>query len=115
MQYAEYILTEQGYYVVALDGPGEIWGLDNMLTEEDDQRFYPLPVQGYPSGALLCIDAPGPKRTKTLAVFADGVTLPAGGTEIPAADVVELLVADYGWPEGTSLVDGVPVGPERAL
>lgn len=115
MQFAEYPLIDHGFYVEALGGPGEIWGLDNMLTDDDDQRFRHLGVSGAPEGALRCIDAPGLTKTKTLAIFEDGAPLPAGGTEIPAADVVALLEAEYGWPTGSRLVDGMPMGPERVL
>lgn len=118
MKYAKYSLTDLGFYVVAISGPGEIFGLDNRLVDddgfEDDQRFRHLGTVGYPGGALCCLDALGQGKTmKTLAVFADGAELPEGGTEILAADVVDLLVAEYGWPEGTTLMDGLPVAPER--
>jgi len=116
MQYAEYALTDKGYLVETLGGPGEIFGLDNRVVDEDgfedDQRFLHLGVEGYPAGALVCYDAPGSVKTKTLAIFEDGVTLPEGGTDIPAADVVALLVAEYGWPEGATLVGGLLVTPE---
>ena len=108
-------LVDNGYFVEALDGPGEIWGLDNTVQDDDDQRFRHLGVSGAPEGALRCIDAPGLTKTKTLAIFEDGVQLPEGGTEIPASVVVDLLVDEYGWPAGSRLVDGMPMGPERAL
>lgn len=110
-KFAEYPLTDHGFYVVALDGPGEIWGLDNTVQDDDDQRFRHLGVSGAPEGALLCIDAPGLTKTKTLAIFEDGAPMPDGGTEIPAANVVDLLVSEYGWPAGSRLVDGMPMGP----
>jgi len=112
MQYAEYPLTDHGFFVHALVGPGEIWGLDNRVEDDDDQRFHHLGVDGHPSGAVMVIDVPGLLKTKTLALFPDGATLPEGGTEIPAAAVVDLLVAEYGWPVGTTLVDGIPYEPE---
>lgn len=120
MKFAEYPLTDHGFYVEALGGPGEIWGLDNMRTTdedgfEDDQRFRHLGVSGAPEGALRCIDAPRLTKTKTLAIFEDGAELPQGGTEIAAADVVALLEAEYGWPEGSRLVDGMPTGPVEGL
>jgi hypothetical protein len=117
LHYVEYQLTDHGFHVAALDGPGEIYGLDNRVVDddgyEDDQRFWHIPVEGYPDGALCCLDAPGLKKTKTLAIFEDGTELPQGGTEIPAAEVVALLEADYGWPAGSRLVGGMPMGPER--
>lgn len=111
MRYREYVLTDRGYYVAALEGPGEIWGLDNMVVDGDDQRFHHLAYSGYPDGGLMAIDRPD--KSRCLAVFPDGATLPAGGMEILAADVVALLVADYGWPESTTLVDGLPVWPRE--
>lgn len=112
MQYAEYILTDHGFYVHAQVGPGEIWGLDNRVEDGDDQRFEHLGVDGHPEGALMVIDVPGLVKTKTLALYPDGATLPEGGTEILAADVLPLLLAEYGWPEGTTLVDGIPYEPD---
>jgi hypothetical protein len=118
MRYIEYKLTDRGYHVAALDGPGEIFGLDNRIVDddgfEDDQRFWHLGIDGYPQGALCCLDAPGQMKTKTLAIFADGVTPPTGGTEILVANLVVLLVAEYGWPEGSRLVDGMPTGPANS-
>ena len=111
MNYAEYPLMDRGFHVEALGGPGDIEGLTNMVVDGDDQRFWHLGIEGYPQGALCCLDAPGQVKTKTLAIFEDGAELPEGGTEIAAADVVALLVSEYGWPEGTQLVDGVPVAP----
>ncbi|PKN07947.1 MAG: hypothetical protein CVU73_11155 [Deltaproteobacteria bacterium HGW-Deltaproteobacteria-8] len=114
MKYAEYSLTDLGYHLAALDGPGEIFGLDNRVVDEDgfedDQRFWHLGVTGHPEGAALILERPD--KSRCLAVFADGVTLPPGGTEILAAEVVDLLEAEYGWPQGTRLVDGLPTGPE---
>ncbi len=107
MQYIECVLTDLGF----VDGEGlalaSIEGLDN-LTEP----FRHLGYAGYPDGALMCIDRAD--RAATLAILPDGAELPEGGTEIQAADVVDLLLADYGWPVGTTLVAGVPVAPERA-
>ncbi len=114
MRYIECALTDLGYHVFAIDGPGEIWGLDNIADEFGDRRFEALPATGYPANALMCIDAPGDIKTKTMAILPDGAEPPEGGTEIAAADVVDLLLAEYGWPEGTTLVAGVPVAPERA-
>jgi hypothetical protein len=108
MQYAEYTLTDLGHADAEGNHLDSIEGRDNQT-----QPFHHLGYAGYPDGRLMAMDAPGPSKTKTLGVFADGVTLPAGGTEILAADVVDLLVADYGWPVGTQLVDGLPVAPER--
>ena len=116
MRYGEYPLIDQGFHVNALGGPGEIYGLDNRVVDddgyEDDQRFWHIPVEGYPEGALCCYEVPGQVKTKTLAIFEYGVQLPEGGTEIAAADVVALLEAEYGWPAGSRLVDGMPMGPE---
>lgn len=111
MRYYEHPLTDLGYHVAALAGPGEIWGLDNMVVDGDDQRFWHLGYSGYPAGAVCYIDTPD--KYKALAVTPDGASLPESSTEIPAADVVDLLVAEYGWPEGTRLVDGMPTWPER--
>lgn len=116
MQCAEYQLVDRGYYLEALGGPAdEIWGLDNMVADGDDQRFHHLGVSGYPEGAIVYYDAPGEKKTKTLAIFEDGAVLPEGGTEILAGEVVARLVAEYGWPTGSRLVDGMPTGPERGM
>ena len=107
MRYAEYALTDLGYRLVETGLPlPEIWGLDNI----DDQRFEHVGVAGYPPSALMCLDRPD--RSTTLAIF-DGAALPEGVTEILAVDVVALLVAEYGWPEGTTLVDGLPVRPRE--
>ncbi|MHC1700271.1 MAG: hypothetical protein AB9900_04715 [Humidesulfovibrio sp.] len=109
MNYAECDLIDRGFRLVEGDMPlPEIWGLDNT----GDQAFYHAGIVGYPDNALMCIDRVD--RTKTLAILPDGAALPEGGTEILAADVVDLLLTEYGWPEGTTLVDGLPVAPERA-
>lgn len=105
-------LVDLGYHVDALDGPGEIWGLDNQATDEDDQRFHHLGYDGYPDGAQALYDRPD--HGAVLAVLPDGTGLPVGGTEIAATDVVDLLVAEYSWPQGTSLgADGLPVRPRE--
>lgn len=115
MRYAEYGVTDNGYYVHAIGGPGEIWGLDNRIEDDDDQRFEHIPPSGYPAGAVAIIDMEGGPRTRCLAIFEDGTEPPAGGAEIAAADVPALLVADYGWPAGTVLdAGGMPARP-RAL
>jgi hypothetical protein len=108
MEYAEYALIDRGYVDEKGNPLASIEGRDNQT-----EPFRHLGLAGYPAGRIMCFDAPG--QHKTLAVFADGVSLPEGGTEIQATGVVVLLVADYGWPEGTQLVDGVPVAPERSL
>ncbi len=113
MKYAQYTLTDLGYHVAALGGPGEIWGLDNMVVDDEDQRFWHLGVSGYPGGARALFERPD--KSRCLAVFADGVTLPQGGTPVPTEDVPGLLMVDYGWPAGTLLVEGMPTQPERAL
>lgn len=119
MRYVEYLLVDRGFFVTALGGVGEVWGLDNRVTDEegfeDDQTFRHLGVDGYPDGRLFSVDRPGQAKTKCLAFFADDAEPPQGGTEILAADVVALLVAEYGWPVGTTMVDGMPVAPERTL
>jgi len=109
MKYAEYTLTDLGFYVVALGGPGEIWGLDNMMVDDDDQRFRHLGYTGYPEGQVMLCERPD--KTKCFAAFAS--TAPTGGTAILAANVVSLLVSDYGWPVGTTLVDGLPMLPAQ--
>lgn len=114
MIYVECPLVDNGFYVYAIEGPGEIWGLDNINDEYGDRRFAALPPTGYPEGAVMCLDAPLDKqgrKTKTLAILPDGAALPEGGTEILAVDVVAMLVSEYGWPEGTTLVEGLPVAP----
>ncbi|MHC1701813.1 MAG: hypothetical protein AB9900_12730 [Humidesulfovibrio sp.] len=107
MQYVECALTDLGF----VDGEGlalsSIEGLDNTT-----HPFRHLGFTGYPDGALMCIDRAD--RAATLAILPDGAEMPEDGTELLAAEVVDLLLADYGWPEGTTLVDGLPVGPERA-
>lgn len=113
MKYAQYTLADLGYHVAALGGPGEIWGLDNMVVDDDDQRFWHLGVSGYPDGAQALFEHPG--KSRCLAVFEDGVTPPEGGMPVPAEDVPELLMADYGWPAGTLLVEGMPTWPGGAL
>lgn len=114
MRYIEYALTDLGYHVAALDGPGEIWGLDNRVEDGDDQRFWHLGIVPVLTAAVVCYEKPGTAKTKALAVFADGVTPPEGGTEILADDVVALLESDYDWPAGSRLVSGIPMGPEPA-
>ena len=107
MQYAEYPLADRGFVDGAGNPLSSIIGRDNTT-----QPFRHLGYAGYPAGALWCIDAPGDIKTKTLAIFDDGVTMPEGGTEIPAAAVVALLVAEYGWPVGTTLdANGMPQAP----
>lgn len=109
MQYIEYPLTDLGYYVDALGGPGDITGLSNQGSE----TFHHLGVVGAPIGAVMYIDTLGAK-TKTLAIFEDGASIPGGGTAVLSKDVADLLVSDYGWPAGTSLgVGGLPVQPPR--
>lgn len=92
--------------------PVEIWGLDNR----DDQRFQHL---GYAwpdlSGVTVhrTCERGGPVEDKTILVAYEGAL--AIGVDVPVADVVPLLIADYGWPEGTTLVDGLPVAPGLVL
>lgn len=114
MNYVAYQLTDLGY--ATMDGTPlpDIWGLDNRVEDDIDLRFQHLGYDGYPEGARCCIDAPD--KTRTLAVIADEVTPPDGGTEVAAADVPALLMAEFGWPEGTTLDgDGMPVAPEPEL
>jgi hypothetical protein len=107
MQYAEYALTDLGY----VDGEGaplaSIDGRDNAVAP-----FRHLGYVGYPDGRIAAYDRAD--KSVCLAVFATGETLPAGGTEIVAADVPALLIARYGWPTGTTLgQDGLPAAPAR--
>ncbi|MBU1040038.1 MAG: hypothetical protein KKF77_02930 [Proteobacteria bacterium] len=110
MRYIECGLTDRGF----VDGEDKalvsIEGRDNTT-----QPFRHLGYDGYPESRLMAIDVPGDVKTKTLVIMPDGAELPQGSTEIPAADVVDLLVAEYAWPEGARLVDGIPTWPERAL
>ncbi|MBU1040285.1 MAG: hypothetical protein KKF77_04205 [Proteobacteria bacterium] len=110
MQYTEFDLTDLGY----VDGEGKplasIAGRDNQTDP-----FRHLGYEGYPAAAVRCIDVPGDIKTKTLAILPDGEPLPEDGTVVLVDDVVDLLVAEYGWPEGTTLAEGIPVEPERRL
>lgn len=119
LRYIEYTLADNGFYVAALGGVGEIWGLDNRLVDEDgfedDQRFWHLGKTPDLSTATVCYETPD--QAKALAIYPDGAQTPEGGTEIAAADVPTLLMsAAYGWPVGTTLdAAGMPQRPEREL
>ncbi len=105
MRYVECGLADLGFVDSAGSPIIDISGRDNV-TEPFRHLGY-----GYPDNALMCIDRAD--RAATLAILPDGASLPSGGTEVDAADVVGLLLAEYGWPEGTALVDGLPVAPEK--
>jgi hypothetical protein len=111
MQYRDYILTDLGFFDPETgEHRNSIEGLDNQTP---GQLFRHAGIEGQPSNALRIIDIPGESpKTKCLGLIADDATPDAGGTEIAAADVPALLVAEYGWPEGTALgEDGMPVWP----
>ncbi len=104
MKYAQYTLTDLGYRapVAGIDPLPEIWGLSNR----DEERFEHKGFAGYPATHVWMTEHGG----RVLAAFEGEPD--AGGTEIAAADVVALLEAEYGWPQGSRLVDGIPTGPE---
>ena len=109
MRYLECDLMDRGY----VDVQGALLQSIDGLTNVGDESFRHLGYSGYPANALAQWERPD--KSRCVAVFADGEELPEGGTEIAAADMVALLVADYGWPAGSRLVDGMPMGPDRAL
>jgi hypothetical protein len=105
MIYAQYTLTDLGYRapLAGIDPLPEIWGLSNRDEEVFEHKGY----QGYPDSHVWMAEHEG----RVLAAF-DG-ELDAGGTPVPAEDVPALLIADYGWPAGTTLgADGLPVAAE---
>lgn len=104
MQYAIYALIDHGY-VNADTGEvlESIAGLDNQTVRIAHQG-----MTGYPSTGTILAD----NGAACLAAF-DGDP-DDGGTAVAEADVPVLLVADYGWPEGTEMgADGLPVAPEE--
>jgi len=107
MKYAQYTLTDLGYRapVAGIDPLPEIWGLSN----KDEERFEHKGFAGYPTTHVWMAEHGG----RVLAAFE--AEPDAGGTPVPAEDVPALLMADYGWPEGSRLVDGIPTWPERTL
>ena len=103
-------LTNHGY----VDANGDLWpeitGLDNLVVDGEDYRFYPLPITGYPDVPHAAwAERPG------VSVLVWCETAPTGGVPKTPQEALALLVGPYGWPEGTTLVDGLPVVPREAL
>ncbi|MGE4292484.1 MAG: hypothetical protein AB7E32_09770 [Desulfovibrio sp.] len=90
----------------------EIALLDNGPGEEFTHLGYDYPDL---SGATvrLAVEADdGPTTDKRLLVAYEGAEL-TEGEAVSAGNVPALLIADYGWPDGTTLgADGLPAAPE---
>lgn len=102
----EYLLTDMEYFApdAGIDPLPEIWGLSNV----GDEKFEHKGITGYPITHSWMIEKGG----KVLALFEGSPD--EGGTEIPEAEVVAKLIADYGFPQGTTMgADGLPVVPEE--
>jgi len=118
MIYAEYDIIDLGYALVSGDvAPlGEIWGLSNRVINDPetgevyDERFVHQGYEGYPAGAAWLTEQRNGADQPVRVLAAFDSEPDAGGTPVPAEGVPALLMADYGWPDGTTLgEDGLPV------
>jgi len=100
MQAYEQQLTDHGYADADGNHLASIDGLDNMGAE----RFHHLGVTGYPDVPCAAwAEIPG------VSVLVWSETAPTGGVPKTQSAALALLKGTYGWPEGTTMVDGLPV------
>jgi hypothetical protein len=119
MQYKRVPLADKGYSMV--DGNVSLEGVSGLKNKviiedefEDDQRFYHRGYEGFPDTSdctvhmmIMRTEAP----FSGLYIFEGNIP---GGTEIAEADVLAALIAEFGFPAGTTLgADGLPVVPEE--
>lgn len=106
MEYREYSLIDRGYRVENVPAPipsRSLTGLKNKSGSRFSHQGYAYPVGKY----VIISEVPGKK------VLVRGAGL-EGGRVVPEKDVPALLMADYGWPDGTTMKDGLPVRPEKS-
>lgn len=114
MIYCEFVVQNMGYVSPSASAPTlnpvEIWGLDNGPDEEFAHLGYDYPAELSDVTVHWREERGGPTDDKHILIAYEGDALSIG-TDVAETDVVALLVADYGWPEDTTLVDGLPHNP----
>ncbi len=99
-------LASLGY----IDAEGNTLPNVDGLTNVGAERFRFLGYSGYPDVPCAALaEIPG------VSVLVWCETAPTGGVLKTPEQALALLKGPYGWPEGTTLVDGLPVRPEGAL
>jgi len=110
MQAYELQLVNHGYVDAAGSPLSSIEGLHNCITENGDERFYPVPTTGYPDTPCSAwAEIPG------VSVLVWCETAPTGGVPKTQEEALALLKGTYGWPDNTTYVDGLPVAQRSAI